>query len=311
MVWRGRPAAAEREHRPGALRGRVRPAARVHAGHSRSRCSSRRGRASDTRTASARGSDGRSKPSSALSRSSSPSAAGGRFVIVPAIIGAGRRGAVRLAAGGTAGRCSCCRSRSSLFSSAVFLAREEPAPLRRARPDGPLQRHRGSKNSPLESAYRSFSINLGEQLRVDRRAARRRHPQPRPSRRRSGSRTTLTDRAVDPTDDHRSERGGLADLHVRGAVAARLRPDIGAAVRLRSSAPAAHMLYPALRARVFGDDHLGLRLPGGVRSPTRSTSTCSCSSVYPILDLIALFVLSRMLVERAEPAVADPAWAAA
>ena len=179
-----------------------------------------------------------------------------------------------------------------VFSSALFLAR-----LGQQRATGVvgtvLYSDTGSKSSPLTSAYRALSINLGEQLRVvaELRDANVRSP---PFTSSIWFAHNLTARAVDPHTITSPNAGGW----ITSTYAGPLLLDFGVLPALLfgfALGAGAHLLYLYFaRGRSVTIIWVYAYLSGPIA--LAFYLNVFLYFVYPILDLIALIILSRVLI---------------
>ncbi len=181
------------------------------------------------------------------------------------------------------------------MSSAIFIARlgqQAPNPV----VGSVLYNDTGARSSPLESAYRALSINLGEQLRViaELRDANVEMP---PFTTSIWFAHNLFDRAVDPNTIVGPNAGGwltstyagplLMDFGLPAALAFGLLMGVGAHLLYlafaRGRSVTVIWVYAYLAAPIALSFYLNIFL----------------YFAYPIVDVTALIVLSRLLVARA------------
>ena len=181
-----------------------------------------------------------------------------------------------------------------LFSSVVFLAR-----VGQNSPTGAvgsvLYNETGTKSSPLQSAYRSLSINLGEQLRVvaELRDAEVRTP---PFTSSVWFAHNFLPRAIDPQTVAGLNAGGWLTSTYAGG----LLLDFGLAAALLfglALGAAAHMLY---RRFARGDSVTIIWVYAYLAGPIALAFYLNVFLyfIFPIIDVIGLLILSRMLIQR-------------
>lgn len=182
-----------------------------------------------------------------------------------------------------------------VFSSAVFLAR-----IGQNSPTGAvgtvLYSDTGEKSSPLESVYRSTSINLGEQLRVvsELREARVRTP---PFTSSIWFAHNFFARAIDPEKIAGLNAGGWLTSTYAGG----LLLDFGLIPALLfgfALGAAAQVLYIRFaRGRSIATIWIYAYLAGPLA--LAFYLNVFLYFIFPILDVVALVVLSRLLIEPA------------
>ena len=187
-----------------------------------------------------------------------------------------------------------------LFSSVVFLAR-----VGQNSPTGAvgsvLYNETGTRSSPLQSAFRSLSINLGEQLRVvaELRDADVRTPAFTSS---MWFAHNFLPRAIDPQTVAGQNAGGWLTSTYAGG----LLLDFGLAAALLfglALGAAAHMLY---RRFARGDSVAIIWIYAYLAGPIALAFYLNVFLyfIFPILDVIGLLILSRMLIQRSPRAAA-------
>jgi hypothetical protein len=181
-----------------------------------------------------------------------------------------------------------------LFSSVVFLAR-----VGQNSPTGAvgsvLYNETGTKSSPLQSAYRSLSINLGEQLRVvaELREAEVRTP---PFTSSMWFAHNFLPRAIDPQTIAGLNAGGWLTSTYAGG----LLLDFGLAAALLfgvALGAAALVLY---RRFARGDSVTIIWVYAYLAGPIALAFYLNVFLyfIFPIIDVIGLLILSRMLIQR-------------
>lgn len=183
-----------------------------------------------------------------------------------------------------------------VFSSVVFVAR-----IGQNSPTGAvgsvLYNDTGAKTSPLESGYRSLSIGLGQQLRVvsELRDAGVQTP---PFTTSIWFAHNFIPRAVDPQTITGPNAGGWLTATYAGPLL--LDFGLGAALLFGFAlGAAAHVLYRQFaRGRSVATIWLYAYLTGPIAFSFYVN--VFLQFIYPLLDLIGLFILSRLLVAPEE-----------
>lgn len=189
-----------------------------------------------------------------------------------------------------------------LLSSVIFIAR-----IGQHSPSGPvgsvLYNDSGTKSSPLQSVYRTLSINLGEPLRVvaELRDAHVRTP---PFTSSIWFAHNLVSRAADPQIVTGLHAGGW----LTSTYAGQLILDFGLIPALMfgfALGACAHMLY---RRFARGDSVRLIWAYAYLTGPIAFAfyTNIFLSFIFPILDLSALAILSRLLIRPAAAYVTIP-----
>lgn len=177
-------------------------------------------------------------------------------------------------------------------SSALFIAR-----LQQSVPTGPvgsvLYNDTGDRTSPLESTYRALSINLGEQLRVVQELRDREITSP-PFTTSIWFLHNATGRAVDPHTITGPNAGGW----LTSTYAGQIMLDLGLLPALLFGfvlGAAAHLLYQHFaRGRSVTIIWIYAYLAGPLA--VAFYINAFLYFIYPIIDLLALILLSRLLI---------------
>jgi hypothetical protein len=184
-----------------------------------------------------------------------------------------------------------------VFSSVVFVAR-----IGQNSPTGPvgtvLYNDTGAKTSPFESSYRSLSIGLGQQLRVvsELRDAEVRSP---PLTTSIWFAHNFVPRAIDSQTIIGPNAGGWLTATYAGPLL--LDFGLGAALLFGFLLGAvAHVLY---RRFAQGRSITAIWAYAYLAGPIAFSFYVNVflQFIYPLLDLIALFILSRWLIDNEQP----------